>query len=252
MVAGAAFNYTTRHSLPSLSVVIAVARKGSSAPRSCSWSSFWPSRWIHNIGECHHMPSARARIAVAVMTVGLEPISFSTLASIAKRRLPQERTHLSVSLVWWLPLSSGRPPLKNLTSSFIQPRPTIPIPRFFDCHKGLVVVAALAPHNPMPRPTTSMVMWRKAGDHLAMRQHGRGRQGQQLLAPSPAPPSSRSLCRCLRSEELPLILTIMMDSNEVAETGHFSLSTAVDLMDSEASLSTHCRRGTGTLGGATT
>ncbi len=191
MVAGAAFNYTTRHSLPSLSVVIAVARKGSSAPRSCSWSSFWPSRWIHNIGECHHMPSARARIAVAVMTVGLEPISFSTLASIAKRRLPQERTHLSVSLVWWLPLSSGRPPLKNLTSSFIQPRPTIPIPRFFDCHKGLVVVAALAPHNPMPRPTTSMVMWRKAGDHLAMRQHGRGRQGQQLLAPSPAPaPSS--------------------------------------------------------------
>jgi hypothetical protein len=27
-----------------------------------------------------------------------------------------------------------------------------------------------------------------------------------------------------------------MDSNEVAETGHFSLSMAVDLMDSEAML----------------
>jgi hypothetical protein len=70
-----------------------------------------------------------------------------------------------------------------------------------------------------------------------MRQHGREGKANNSL-PHHQHHLPAALSRCLRSEELPLILTIVMDSNEVAETGHFSLSTAVDLMDSEASLST--------------
>ena len=69
-----------------------------------------------------------------------------------------------------------------------------------------------------------------------MRQHGREGKANNSL-PHHQHHLPATLLRRLRSEELQLILTTMMDSNEVAETGHFSLSTPVDLMDSKAMLS---------------